>query len=113
MPFGTITSQTKTYDPRSPGVYSLSTLAFGDPSNEYRVAGATLGKDKILRATVSRVLQKDVVEGSNTLRKQCVVQLSVAVPPSGFTSAEVDSLVEDISVFLTAGVATRLLSGES
>lgn len=113
MPFGTIVSQTKNYAPRSPGVYSLDTLTFGDPSDEYRISGASLGRDKLLRASVTRLKQIDLVVGSETVRKQLTVTLAISTPSSGFTAAEIDSLAEDISVFLTSNTVTRLMQGES
>lgn len=113
MPFGTITSQTKTYEPRSPGVYSESTVAFGSPTNEYRVNGATRGRDNLLRSSVVRVLEKDYTSGGVTERKRLIVSLSITSPSVAFTAAEIDSLAEDISVFLTASVVTRLMQGES
>lgn len=113
MPFGTITVNTKSYDPRSPGIYSLSTVAFGDPQNEFRIRGASSSKDELLRGSVTRILEKDVVVGSDTARKQCAVTLTIAVPYKGYTGSDVDALASDISEFLTPGVITRLLQGES
>lgn len=91
----------------------MSTLAFGDPSDEYRISGASTGRDGNLRSSVVRILQKDVVVGGDTLRKQCSVSLQITTPTAGFTSAELDSLAEDISTFLTASSVTRLMQGES
>lgn len=113
MPFGDIISQSKTYSPRSPGYYVDNTLSFGDPLNEYRIKGATESRDGLLRSTTTRVLQKDVTVEGETQRLQASVQLLIAVPQSGFTAAELDSLAEDISTFFTAGTITRLLQGES
>lgn len=113
MPFGTITSQTKNYEPRSPGVYSESTVSFGSPSNEYRISGASVGRDKLLRANIVRVLEKDYTVGGVTERRRLTVALSITSPSAAFTSAEIDSLAEDISVFLTASTVTRLMQGES
>lgn len=114
MPFGSITVNTKTYEPRQPGFYSLSTAVFGDPLNEFRVRGASSSsKDGILRSSVTRVFEKDVTVGSDTMRKQCVVTISIASPTAGFTGAEIDGLASDISEFLTASTISRLMQGES
>lgn len=113
MPFGPITAQTKTYEPRQPGVYSLSTVVFGQPLNEYRIRGASLSKDNLLRSSVSRVLEKDSVVNGVTTRKSAIITLNITAPTSDFTGSELDSLAEDISVFLTASTVSRLMQGES
>lgn len=113
MPFGTITVNTKTFESRTPGSYSLSTVVFGQPNNEFRIRGASQSKDGVLRSTVTRLLEKDVVVGSDTVRRQCVVTLSVSSPPTDFTGSEIDGLASDISEFLTASTISRLMQGES
>lgn len=113
MPYGTITVGSDSYASRSPGVYAKSTVSFGDPANEFRIRGASLGKDGLLRASIVRLLQKDVTTGSGTVRKAANVTITIAVPTSGFTSAELDNLALDISTFLTTDTITRLLQGES
>lgn len=112
MPFGTITAQTLAYAPRDTGNYVRSTLAFGDPNNAFIVRGANAKADP-LRASVSRVLQKDVVIGGETVRKSATVTLSIVTPSAGFTASEMDSLVTDLSEFITADTVTRLFMGES
>lgn len=112
MPFGTITSQTLSYAPRQEGVYALSTLAFGAPSNQFIVRGAQPNANP-RRISVSRVLQKDVTEGGVTTRKTATVTTSVVVPSTGFTATEIDSLVTDISNFFTDDTVTRMSMGES
>lgn len=111
MPFGTITSQTVDYVPRVPGKYTKSTLAFGDPDNSFVVRGASSGDP--LRASVSRILQKDVEFGGDTIRKTATVTMSIVTPASGFTAAEIDSMVLDLSTYTTSDMITRLLMGES
>lgn len=112
MPFGNITAQTLTYAPRVPGMYSLSTLAFGDPSNQFVVRGAQANAEP-LRASVSRVLQKDVTVGGDTVRKSATVTISIVTPSTDFTATEMDSLVVDINEFLTVDTLTRMFMGES
>lgn len=113
MPFGSITVNSKTFDPRQLGTYSLSTVTFGQPANEFRIRGAIVGKDKLLRASTTRLLEKDVDVSGETVRKQCVVTLSIATPVSDFTGTEIDTLVSDISEFITASTISRILQGES
>jgi len=111
MPFGTITSQTVDYAPRVQGKYTKSTLAFGDPDNSFVVRGASPGDP--LRASISRVLQKDVVVSGDTFRKTATVTISIVTPASGFTAAEIDSMILDLSTFATTDTLTRLMMGES
>lgn len=113
MPFGTITANTKSYEPRMPGVYVLSTVVFGQPTNEFRIKGASLSKDGLLRASVIRVLEKDVVVSGTTVRKQCSFAGSFVTPVSDFTAAELDSLASDLDVFITSATLSRLMQGES
>lgn len=113
MPFGTITANTKTYEPRTPGSYVLSTVTFGQPTNEFRIRGAVVGKDGLLRASISRILEKDVAVGSDTSRQQALVITNITVPVSAFTAAELDSLLLDTSEFITAATLSRILQGES
>lgn len=113
MPFGTITAQSKNYEPRKPGYYVLSTVSFGSPTDEFRIrSSGTPDQNGILRSSITRVLEKDVTVGATTSRKAIVVTLNIASPVSGFTAAEADSLALDISEFVTAATVTRMLSGE-
>jgi len=112
MPFGTITVNTKSYAPRSEGLYALSTLTFGQPRNEFRIKGGTIGKDGAYRANVLRVLEKDVTVNGSPLRKGCVIQLSITAP-TDFTVGDIDGLASDISEFMTSDTITRMLAGES
>lgn len=112
MPFGQITAQTLTYDPRDDGHYVRSTVAFGQPDNSFVVRGANTRVEP-LRASVSRVLQKDIIVGGNTIRKTATVTFAIVCPSADFTASELDSLATDISEFITSNTATRLLMGES
>lgn len=111
MPFGNITAQTKVYEPRSPGIYSLAGLSFEQPGDEFRLKGATRGD--IRTCSVTRVIQKDVTLGAELKRLGLVVSLQIQIPsvPS-FTSAMADSAATDISEFITSGNVSRLLQGE-
>lgn len=111
MPFGSITAQTKVYEPRSPGIYSLAGLSFEQPGDEFRLKGATKGE--IRSCSVTRVVQKDVTLGSELKRLGMTVSLQIQIPSnSSFTSAMADSAVADISEFITALSVSRLLQGE-
>lgn len=113
MPFGSITVNSKTFEPRQPGVYSLSTVTFGQPGNELRCTGGKLSKDGFIRGSISRLIEKDVTVGGATVRKQMVLTCSWSVPPSDFTAAEMDGALSDISEFATTSTLSRLNQGES
>lgn len=114
MPFGSITVNAKTYEPRVPGFYVLSTVSFGQPTNEFRLKGATQSsKDGLTRASITRVLEKDVVVGTQTVRKQAIVTLTIATPTADFTTSEIDAMISDQSEFATGSTLSRLLQGES
>lgn len=116
MPFGVITAQTLTYEPRKPGIYARTGIALGAPANEFRLSGATSGsKTKRSSVAVTRIQHKDFIAPGTTLpvREECIVTVNVQVPNTGsFSATEVDSLVADINEFLTAAVFTRLAAGE-
>jgi len=113
MPFGTITSNSKTFEPRNPGVYSESSTDFASPQNEYRLRGGSTRKDKSLTAGVTRVMQKDVSVGVLTTRQQAIVSLSITIPGGpAFTPADIDSMALDISNFIAPDTVSRLLQGE-
>lgn len=113
MPFGNITVNTVTYEPRQPGYYSKSGLSFADPTNEFRLRGGSVNKNGQRTCNVSRVLQKDVTVSGNTVRKQASVSVTVIVDDGPhFTPAELDGLASDISEFLTTSTVSRLMVGE-
>lgn len=112
MPFGALTLNTATYNPRKDGVYVLSTVTFGDPSNELRIYPALKpDKNGALRATIVRVTEKEDAEDK---RFPALVTVSVAIPDNGlFTAADVDGMLDDISDFVTTDTITRVLQGEA
>lgn len=113
MPFGNITIDTRTFEQRQAGIYRLSTVLFGQPTNEFRVRPGTMSKDNVIRAAVSRVLEKDITEGSSTVRRAATATLSLVTPASGFTPAEMDAMASDIASFITEAVVSRILQGDS
>lgn len=113
MPFGTIVAQTLNYAPRADGQYVLSSLQFGQPDNSFVIRAASL-KANPARCSVSRVLQKDVVEGGSTVRHSATVTVSIVCPNSAvFTPTELSNLVTDAEVFITPDTVSRMLMSES
>lgn len=114
MPFAPITVNTKTYNAAGDGIYSRSTVAFGQPADRIQVKGGSLTKDRRnVVAVVSRVLEKDVVINGITERRSALAQVIITVPPVGFTSEELDAMVLDCDAFITSGNLDRVLAGES
>lgn len=112
MPYGDITVNSKTFQPRDPGVYSLSTLTFGNPRNEFRIRGGTKGKDGSFRGSITRLYEKEVTVNGTITVPQAIVTVSITAP-TAFTASELDVMTSDIDVFLTSAIITRLLAGES
>lgn len=112
MPFGVLTLNTKTYNPRKEGVYVESTVTFGSPTNELRIYPAIKpDKNGILRGTVVRVTEKD---DADSKRFPAIVTVSLSMPATGlFTATDADNMVDDISDFLTADTLTRIFQGEA
>jgi hypothetical protein len=90
----------------------LNTVQFGEPENSFKLTPGSLTKSGITSAGISRHFEKDVVEGSDTTRRKASVVLQLSIP-SGFTTAEIDNLITDISTFLDPTTLTRILMGES
>lgn len=114
MPFGTIASQTLSYNPRNNGRYVLSTLGFGDPANEFIIRPCLApSRDGKLRASIGRLVEKDITVGGVTTRMPLAAVLAFTTPRSGFTATEMDSLATDLSNFVTADTITRVFAGEA
>jgi hypothetical protein len=103
----------RTFTPRIAGQYMLSSVDFGEPVDQFVLRGGSQSKDGMLRASVTRHIEKDVVvlPGDNPTRKPMYVTLSITVPSVGFTAADIDAATADISTFLTADMITYLLQG--
>lgn len=113
MPFGTITVGASTYDPRTPGTYSKTGVTYDQPSNEFRIRGASFGKVSG-SASVQRFMQKDVTVGGALERRSCTVTLQISIPKlGGFSPVELDDLATDIATFISTNTVSRLLQGES
>jgi hypothetical protein len=112
MSFHPISVSTKTWNEVAPGKYMDSTVTFGDPANYIQISGGKRNsKTGITTASTSRVMQKDVTVGADTVRRtlsvQCVVQVQ-----DGFTTTEVDSTLLTLSDLFTVAFLERLLQGE-
>lgn len=113
MAFNTIVIDTRTFNSTGTGLYSLSTAIYGAAMNALRIIpGKKAGKTGPTSFSVTRLLEKDVTEGTTVTRRKLSVSVQCVVP-SGFTALEVDNAVADISTFLTEATVNRVLLGES
>lgn len=112
MPFGSITTNSKTFNETQPGYYQLSTLAFGDPDNSIVVRGAVKGAP-LPRVSVTRSLGKNLTIDGKTVPAKAAATFSFVVPPNGFTAAELATLRADLDGFLTEGNISAMLLGRS
>lgn len=114
MPFGTLTINTVSYEPRQPGIYQKAGATFNSPTDEFRLRPAvSAGKDGKLRASVSRIFEKDVTLPSGAVERDQLVVTTNVTTSARFTPAEIDARASDISEFITSVVLNRLLTGES
>lgn len=116
MPFGTIIGSilNQIFEPRSPGLYARASASFADPKDEFRLSGASTKRDGSRSGAITRLLQIDVTTPGGIVRKQAVLTLNISVPSDGsVTSAMVNSMVEDVSLFVTETTVSRLLQGEA
>lgn len=114
MPFGNIIAQGVTYEPRSVGKYTRSTVAFGQPDDSFIIRGANaLSGADVLRSSASRILQKDITEAGLIVRRTMTFTGSIVVPVVGFTAEDIDRLATDIAEFFTVNTITRMLMGDS
>lgn len=112
MSFGTIVTTTKTFNQRSEGIYADSTVSFGSPANELRIRPNT--SKKAPSVSVTRYKQVDyVASATSTLRIAGSVSLQIQVPEAGFTLADIDVMVAEISEFVSAASVSRMLQGEA
>lgn len=113
MAFNSITIGSQVFNSIGNGMYSLSTVGLNDPANGIKLSpGKKSSANSPTTASVTRYIEVDVTVSGVTTRKRCAVTVQLSVP-KGFTSNQVDTLLSDISTFVDATTATRLLLGES
>lgn len=116
MPFGNITSQTITFEPRKPGVYQKAGTAIGAPTFEFRFSAGTPNKKTgMVSVSMSRISEKDWTASGTTsvVRKSMVHSVNILIPTDGsFTAADAAYGVGDFAAVLTAALLQRLASGE-
>ena len=95
-----------------PGRYVLSTLAFGDPDNSFRISGGTYNKKTgFTNASILRRVEIDVTEGGVISRRPMSITLGFQMP-KGATVALADAATGQLSDLVTEAFLNRLLNGE-
>lgn len=113
MAFQTIVTNTRTFVSTGPGTYQKSDIAFGAPSVTLKLApGKVSQKDGPVGASVTRSTERDVTVNGVTSRKRGSVSLQMQIPATGFTTADITTMIADIQGFTTEENLRRLLLGE-
>lgn len=114
MPFGTISSQSVNYVPRAEGRYVKDTLVITDPQDEYLLRPLQKRKDGSLSTSATRVKQVDVATPEGDKRQTAFVTLTITIPGTNnpFTPTQLDSMVLDLSNFLSPETINRRLYDE-
>jgi len=110
MPFGSLSINSKTYAPRSAGVYVDDTCGFSDPDNSV-VVRLTTNKGAISRASFVKRFEKDVTTNGVTVRHLATVSVSM-VTTDAFTAAELAAALADLGTFGSSANISRVLMGE-
>lgn len=113
MSFGTITIDTRVFNETSPGVYRLSTLAFGAPDDSFTIRPNATPKANPARFSISRVRQIDVVENGKTTRETMTSTTSFVMPQKGFTMLDADNADNDLAAFITVANLNAIAQGRS
>jgi len=112
MPFGTLTLNSLTYDPRDPGAYALASVTFPSPVKKLVISPVSTLKSGDKRFRVSYVHEKDVTLTSGAIvRKTMLITVNVDMS-TDFTPTEVDAAILCLSDFFSATTVSRMAQGE-
>lgn len=112
MSFAPLTIDAESFNQVGPGKYMLGTVTFGQPKDYLLIKGGTFNRTSgLTTASVSTNVEKDITVGSVTKRHMASVQVVLQIP-NGFTTVEVDEMLERLSTFVTSANLERLLQGE-
>lgn len=114
MPFGTIASQSVNYVPRAEGRYVKEGITFTDPQDEFLLRPLSKRKDGNVSTSATRIKQEDVTTSTGVKRVTAFVTLTITIPAADnpFSPTELDSMVLDLSNFLTPDTINRRLYDE-
>jgi len=115
MSLGNLVIGSTTYIDAGNGRYIDSAQQLGGLRNEIKISGGSLAKranPPVVNASVSRLQEKSVtINGiSSTKRGQATVTFSVE---PGYTAADIDVLLSDLSTLITASNLNLILNGAS
>lgn len=100
------------WNPTGTGVYTKDTVLVGGPTDQVKISAGKVDRNNKTNAAITRTLQKDVVVGSDTLRRMMSYSIQIQME-EGFTTTDVDNGLEMFSIWLTTTVLNRILLGES
>lgn len=113
MAFNTVSISGRVFNSIGNGIYQISTVGFGQAANLLKITGGKkANKEAPTTCSVSRHLEKDIIASGVSTRRKASVVLQISAP-EGFTTAEIDELIADISTFADPTTLTRILMGES
>lgn len=113
MSLGPITIGTVTFIEANQGRYIDQASVVGGLRNEIKISGGSLAKKAVppvINASVTRLQEKTVTVNAVALTKRATVTINFAIEP-GFTTADTDVLVSDLSTFITAANLNLILNG--
>jgi hypothetical protein len=112
MAFPSFTSNSITFEPRSPGKYVDSTIALNAPTREIRFSPVgNPDKNGYRSMTATYVLEK--INATSGVREDLVINIPVRWVGTQFSETDIDLGVAILSDILTAAVIKRLAQGES
>jgi hypothetical protein len=115
MALGNIVIGSTTFIDTGKGRYIDSASTVGGLRNELKISPGVLAKKAVpptLNAAITRLQEKSVVVNTVTSVKRGSATISIAMEP-GFTPADVDALVADLSTYITVGTLNLILNGAS
>lgn len=112
MPFGQLTLNGATYDPRKDGTYILSTVTFPNPARMLVLSPVSVLKSGDTRLSIAYIHEKDVATPSGAIIRKSMNYRTLIDFSVDFTPAEIDAAGTCVSDFLTAATASRMVQGE-
>lgn len=114
MPFGNIVVGAKTFEPRNPGTYVLSTTTLGGPTEEIRIRPGSKTKNGDVTLNLTYIKDTDTGTAPDTIRDRTVVNVSITTSASGRVAPSVlDGGLDILDTFATDSVLTRIIQGEA
>lgn len=109
--FSSLTLGASTYIPTAEGYYSLSTRGFSDPIDQIKILGGKRNpKTGKTSASVTRFWETEATVNGVAKRVRADISVVILVDP-GITAANLDVLLNDVSVLLTPTNLNQIMQG--